>query len=77
MDKDASKTTDQIVLASSVASIALSLYLYNSGKRETGIFVGLWAPTILAVGTFLKASAAATPSGSVSEAISEITNSVL
>ena len=34
-------------------SIVLSLYLYLSGRRETAIFVGLWAPTILNLGQTL------------------------
>ncbi len=36
-----------------VASILISLYLYLTGKRETAIFVGLWAPTILDLGQSL------------------------
>ncbi len=35
-------------------SILLSVALYLSGKRETGIFVGLWAPTILNLGLYNK-----------------------
>ena len=35
-------------------SIALSVALFMSGKRETGIFVGLWAPTILNLGLYNK-----------------------
>jgi hypothetical protein len=31
----------------------LSLYLYTSGRRQTGIFVGLWAPTVLNLGQTL------------------------
>jgi hypothetical protein len=31
----------------------LSLALYFSGRRETAIFVGLWAPTILNLGQTL------------------------
>jgi hypothetical protein len=31
----------------------LSLALYFTGKRETAIFVGLWAPTILNLGQTL------------------------
>ena len=31
----------------------LSLYLFTSGRRETGIFVGLWAPTVLNLGQTL------------------------
>jgi hypothetical protein len=34
-------------------SILLSMALYFSGKRESAIFVGLWAPTILNLGQSL------------------------
>ncbi len=34
-------------------SILISLALSFSGKRETAIFVGLWAPTILNLGQTL------------------------
>jgi hypothetical protein len=34
-------------------SILLSLALYLTGKRESAIFVGLWAPTILNLGQSL------------------------
>ena len=34
-------------------SILLSLFLYLSGRREAGIFVGLWAPTVLNLGQSL------------------------
>ncbi|MDP9475623.1 MAG: hypothetical protein M3R38_08025 [Actinomycetota bacterium] len=34
-------------------SIVISLLLYVSGRREAGIFVGLWAPTILNLGQTL------------------------
>jgi len=37
-----------------LGSIALSVALFVSGKRETGIFVGLWAPTILNLGLYNK-----------------------
>ena len=37
-----------------VGSILLSIGLFMSGKRETGIFVGLWAPTILNLGLYNK-----------------------
>ena len=35
-------------------SILLSLALFFSGKRLAGIFVGLWAPTILNLGLYNK-----------------------
>ncbi len=37
-----------------LGSIALSIALFASGRRETGIFVGLWAPTILNLGLYNK-----------------------
>jgi len=37
------------------ASVGLALYTYFVNKdRELGIFVGLWAPTILAFGNYFK-----------------------
>jgi hypothetical protein len=36
-----------------VGGTLLSLYLFTSGRRETGIFVGLWAPTVLNLGQTL------------------------
>ncbi|HEY6752968.1 MAG TPA: hypothetical protein VI027_16790 [Rubrobacteraceae bacterium] len=47
---DASKG---IYLGGTLLSILLSLYLFTSGRRETGIFVGLWAPTVLNLGQTL------------------------
>ena len=37
-----------------LGSIALSVALYLSGRRHAGIFVGLWAPTILNLGLYNK-----------------------
>ncbi len=34
-------------------SILISLFLFVSGRREAGIFVGLWAPTVLNLGQSL------------------------
>ena len=36
-----------IYVGGTLISILISLALYLSGRRETAIFVGLWAPTIL------------------------------
>lgn len=35
------------------ASFLLSVYLYFSGAREQGIFVGLWVPSILSAGNLV------------------------
>jgi hypothetical protein len=42
-----------IHIGGTLLSILISLYLYTSGRRETAIFVGLWAPTILDLGQTL------------------------
>jgi hypothetical protein len=42
-----------IYLGGTLVSILISLALYATGKRETAIFVGLWAPTILNLGQTL------------------------
>ena len=47
------------VLVSAAASLALSISLYFSGSEQTdklnGIYVGVWVPSILALGAFLLA----------------------
>lgn len=42
-----------VYVGGTLISILISLALYFSGKREAGIFVGLWAPTILNLGQSL------------------------
>ena len=42
-----------IYVGGTLLSILISLYLYISGKRESAIFVGLWAPTVLNLGQTL------------------------
>ena len=54
--KDAAERTgrDPFVLAA-LASIPLSwYYFFAKGDRERGIFVGLWAPTLLAIGSYFR-----------------------
>jgi hypothetical protein len=42
-----------IYVGGTLISILISLALYFSGRRESAIFVGLWAPTILNLGQSL------------------------
>ena len=42
-----------IYVGGTLLSILVSLALYLTGRREAGIFVGLWAPTILNLGQSL------------------------
>jgi hypothetical protein len=43
-------TGKQIYLRATLISILISLFLFLSGKRAAGIFVGLCAPTVLDLG---------------------------
>jgi hypothetical protein len=42
-----------IYVGGTLISILISLALYATGGRESAIFVGLWAPTILNLGKSL------------------------
>lgn len=42
-----------LILVAAVASMALSITLWFSGQRDEGVFVGLWVPSILALGAFV------------------------
>jgi len=41
--------------AAAFISFVLSVMLWFSGQRETGLFVGLWVPSILSLGAMLLA----------------------
>jgi hypothetical protein len=43
------------VIIAAGLSFLLSVYLWFSGFKEEGIFVGLWVPTILSFGAFVYA----------------------
>jgi hypothetical protein len=42
-----------LFLVAAALSFAVSVGLYFSGSETEGIFVGLWVPSILALGAFL------------------------
>jgi hypothetical protein len=41
-----------LVLLAAFLSLVLSVYLWFSGQKTEGLFVGLWVPSILSFGTF-------------------------
>lgn len=47
--------TDKLLFIASFLVIIFSKILYWNGHKEDAIFVGLWAPSILAFGIYLKA----------------------
>ena len=46
------KDVEGLVYGASLVSIITAIYLFATGKKDTGVFVGLWAPTFLGMGTF-------------------------
>ena len=40
-------------IAAAGASFAFSVYLWFSGSRDEGVFVGIWVPSILSFGALL------------------------
>lgn len=41
------------ILVAAFISFLLSIYLWFSGFRDQGIFVGIWVPSILSFGTLV------------------------
>lgn len=42
----------KLFIVAATAAFLLSVALWFSGSREEGVFVGLWVPSILALGAF-------------------------
>ena len=45
---------DLLLLLAAFVSFLLSVSLWFLGKRDEGMFVGLWVPSILALGAYLR-----------------------
>lgn len=43
----------QLVFVAALMSLLMSVYLFFSGSREQGIFVGLWVPSILSAAALI------------------------
>lgn len=50
------KPADYLLLAAAFLSFVFSIYLWFTGQREEGLFVGLWVPSILAFGGFMRSA---------------------
>lgn len=46
--------SDYFILTAAVVSLALSVFLWSQGDSNGAIFVGLWVPSILGFGSYLK-----------------------
>ena len=47
-------TTDKLLFISAFLSLVFSEILYFKGNENAAIFIGLWVPSILAFGIYLK-----------------------
>jgi len=47
---------DLLILIAAFLSFLLSVYLWFGGEKESGVFVGIWVPSILAFGIFIHLS---------------------
>ena len=45
---------DLLMLASALLSLIFSEFLWFKGEKESGIFIGLWVPSILGFAILLK-----------------------
>ena len=48
------KKSDKLLLIAVLISFALSVGLWFNGFKEEGFYVGLWVPSILASGSYVK-----------------------
>ena len=47
-------TADKLLFVAALLSLVFSEALYFQGYKEDGTFIGLWVPSILAFGIYLK-----------------------
>ncbi len=48
------KAYDYVLFAAAFLSFLFSVYLWFSGQKDAGVYVGLWVPSILAFGGYIK-----------------------
>jgi hypothetical protein len=46
--------TDKLIFLSAIASLLFSEIMFFAGYQEGSMFVGLWVPTLLAFGIYLR-----------------------
>ncbi len=46
--------SDFFILSAAIVSLVLSVFLWVNGNHDSALFVGLWVPSILGFGNYLK-----------------------
>jgi hypothetical protein len=47
-------TADKLLFIAALLSLVFSEILWFNGEKESGLFIGLWVPSILCFGIYLK-----------------------
>ena len=48
------KWSDYLFLSAAFVSFLFSVYLWFNGQQQEGLYVGIWVPSILAAGGYIK-----------------------
>jgi hypothetical protein len=48
------KTSDYLIGTAAFVSFLLSVYLWFNGQKDAGLYVGIWVPSIISFGAYLK-----------------------
>lgn len=46
--------TDKLLFIAALLSLVFSEYLWFTGEKDAALFIGLWVPSILGFGIYLK-----------------------
>lgn len=46
--------SDYLFLTAAFLSLILSVYLWFSGQKDAGLFVGIWVPSLLSAANLIK-----------------------
>ena len=46
--------SDYLILAAAFISFLISVSLWFTGQKDEGLFVGIWVPSILSFGNYMK-----------------------
>lgn len=45
-----------LIYIASFVALLLSVWLWFTGQKDAGLYVGIWVPSILALGAYMEAS---------------------
>ena len=48
------KKSDYLILTAAFISFLFSVFLWFNGHHQEGLYVGIWVPSILAAGVYIK-----------------------